>query len=776
MEKKTRLEGNRRKIIAWLMLFIIPILAVFAFNLASAGWLLYDDHNDASLNGKWVYGGNLATQENGTNGEYDRIASSGATSGAVNMTVNFSTYFQIRMNLKAFTDDSCNGNDFELRIGNTKVIQLNCFGVGANQVTRTYIINYTGSIASATVYVYENGVLNTTTSGVDLNRPLNYYMNTALIGVSNHYLYVNNTDYRNTTEGTTVLNSPANNAQFISDSITLNASSAGAGLINVTYYIWNSSGLYSQTNLTISGTANNTALTISNLSLGSYTWNAFTCGSDGCNFADSNFTFITGYQLSQVYNSTTVGSSSEPFGLELNLSSGYTYVSAYINYNGTSHLASYTGSGNNYTAIETILVPTVTATINLPFFWNITIANTTGSYSNIVTSIINQSVTPIQNISVTNSTCGAGFSPAFTFDFKTESNLTSINATSVNYIFQYGLGNNTAFLVNGSIGTTQYFNICINSSSSYYVGYGEVDYSVTGYSDRKFYIFNNTRITNNTINTTLYALDTASSTAFQITATSTNVVPYSGYYVGLLRWYPNLNQYNVVEMGKTDENGQTVLNVKTNDVDYRLALYETDGTLVKLLSSIRMVCQTTPCVYSILTSDSVDLTTFLNIQQNLSFNSDTKTFTFTWNDPSQETTAMNLVVYNENGDTSTVVCNNTATGFTGVLVCDVSAYTGVLRAIAYRSASPFRVISQLIEEIRSDLGDLANGGTTGLLIGVLLVISLALIGIASPILVVIFSLIALVPMLILGNITFSIMMILVAIGGVILFFMKRTVT
>jgi hypothetical protein len=476
------------------------------------------------------------------------------------------------------------------------------------------------------------------------------------------------------------------------------------------------------------------------------------------------------------YSASAIATSNQTFITNLTYnSSNWISASAVLNYNGTNYISSKTETTNNLIFTNSLIIPNILTQTNYNFFWNISLTNSSGTF-NIITTTNYQSVSPLQSINITSSSCPAGFSPAFNFTSLIESNLSEINFTTVDYNLQYGsTGNSSALTAYGSLSNIKTFNICINSSSEYTVGYGEIQYQVSGYSNRRFYIFQNTRLSNTTISNNLYSLETGSSTAFQITATNTGLNPYVDYYISLLRWYPNLNTYKIVEMGKTDDQGQTVLNVKTNDVDYRLGLYSSDGTLIKLLDPIRMVCQTTPCVYSLIVDLSgVDLTTFLNIQSSLTFDKTTKVFSYIFNDPSQDTTSMNLTVYQDYANAeSQIVCSQSSSSFTGVLVCDVSAYTGQLRAEVYRQASPPILIAQLLADLRSTFIDLEGGKTISLFIGLILVVTMALMGVVSPPLVVILSVIAIIPLMFLGAISISVFIIIGTIGGIILHMMRR---
>lgn len=571
-----------------------------------------------------------------------------------------------------------------------------------------------------------------------------------------------------TTYSTIVINKPTSLLGYglIGGSENLSWSITDLHFANVWYN-------YNGTNITIYGNTNSTTFT-----LGVSPFNLTLYAND--TFGNTNSSYVSwSYTLfgnSVSYSSSTLATSNESFGININYdSSNWISANAYLNYNGTNYLSTKTATTNNLIFNNSLIVPNPSTSTSYNFFWNISLTNATGTYY-IPTTTYTQTVNSLQSINITSSACSAGFSSAFNFTSLIESNLTAIDFTTVSYNLQYGSSGNSSALVSyGTFANVPSFNICINTTSSYWVGYGEIQYQVSGYSNRRFYIFQNTRLLNTTISNNLYSLDTASSTPFQITATNTALTPYNGYYIALLRWYPDLNQYKVVEMGKTDAQGQTVLNVKTNDVDYRLALYTPDGILVKMLNPIRMVCQTTPCIYSLIVDlTETDLTTFLNIQSSLTYDATAKEFIYIFNDPSQDTTLMNLTVWKDYPDRdSEIICTTSANSFTGILVCDVSAYTGELRAEVWRSASPKMLIAQLLESIRSTLIDTANGKFIGLFIGFILLISMALMGAVSPPLVIILGVVALIPLVFLGVIDKAIFLIIGAIGGIILHFLRR---
>lgn len=477
----------------------------------------------------------------------------------------------------------------------------------------------------------------------------------------------------------------------------------------------------------------------------------------------------------QIFNITTYENSNENFYLNVSYDSVYySNINAYLYYNNTIYNSTVLTYGNYKIFNSNLIIPSVSSSgTNKSFNWIINLTNSSGTYS-FNSSFNNQTILKAVPVTV-GTTCSAGLSPILNFTSYYEQTLNKVNM-SVNYVFYYGTTNNTLYQINNNITNVGSFVICINNSQSYYnVGYGEIQYN-TFNSDsvnRRYYVFSNTRLTNQTTNVSLYNLEVGNSTSFLFTAQSTTLIPYVNYYVALFRWYPNLNSYNLVDMGKTDDQGQTILHVKTEDTDYRIGIYANDGTLINLFKPVRFTCQTTPCTYSLsIDTNPLDLTTFTNIQYSLTFDSNTKRFNFIYNDPSQKSQTMNLTVYKDTAIDSYVVCSSTTVGYAGSIFCDVSTQTGILRAVVTRTASPLVIFAQLTSELRSTIIN-AGGGSLGLFIGALLLIFFALIGTISPVLVVILGIISLVPLFIMGNIAWEVLVGIGVIGGVILHFMRR---
>ena len=392
-----------------------------------------------------------------------------------------------------------------------------------------------------------------------------------------------------------------------------------------------------------------------------------------------------------------------------------------------------------------------------------------------INASFNHNVNVIQDLNVVNNgSCPTGLEPALHYDFKNEQNDTAVNAT-IDYIFKYGITNSTLKTTSGNtIGTE--LTVCINStvSNNYSLGYGEIQYEATGYTARRYYTFSSDRLTNASINNSAYSLPAGSSTSFLFTIQKGDLSVFDDVYLTLNRWYPDEDTYKVVEMARTDDEGQTVQKVEIEDVDYRVGVYYQNGSLIYLAAPFRLVCIATPCTYSLIVPEDAgnSFESWKNLQVSLTYNETLETFTFTYNDPSQDTSAFNLSVYRDTGLSELLICTDSSTGYTGVLTCNVTGYTGMLRAAGFRTASPetniiTKTVNQGIESLEK---------TPALFITLIVMILLVLIGIVSPIATVILAVLGFVPALMFGIMPLPILLTVAAMGFIVIHFMKRSVS
>ena len=440
-------------------------------------------------------------------------------------------------------------------------------------------------------------------------------------------------------------------------------------------------------------------------------------------------------------------------------------LSGSITYNGTVYASTASNNGLEGYLANTINTPLVTADSEISVTWNYSLNDIY-----YVTGVTNQTILnlPFE----VGEGCSAGFAVARCWNFTDAQNDTFLNE-NINYNFKYGVVDNNANELYGSIDGILHFCLCINDSISnaYKIGYGEVQYEKTGWSDRRFYLFEDTILTNATINDTLYSLINGDSTSFLFTFRDSSLNVYDDKYVTLNRWYPEKDAYKVTEMGKTDEKGQTVFKIGVEDVDYRVGLYYKNGTLIHLTDPLRMVCLSSPCSYTITVPDAANdnWENYLGLDYTLVWNN-IDTFTFTFSDSSQETSNIKLDVFRDRGTNNLLICSSNTSSYAGALECNISGYTGNLRAVGYRTASPEVPLATLLVDTASTVFQ----GTMGLFIAVIVAILLVLMGLISPVLTVILAVVALIPALIFGVLPLQILILLGVMGGIVIHFMKKS--
>lgn len=436
-----------------------------------------------------------------------------------------------------------------------------------------------------------------------------------------------------------------------------------------------------------------------------------------------------------------------------------------ITYNNTVYAMSGTSNGTFLSFNKSLSAPFV----NADSWINFSIAYDVGSgMSN--TGNISQKIIAITGINISSIGCG---STAYNLSLFDEENFTSLNGT-VDYNIEYGTEtNSTINKIFGSLTNVHEFYLCDNPlvDLNFTIGSAEFQYSAPNYVDRRYYIFSGTKITNQFINLSLYDLLSASQTSFKLEVEDTSLNPYVNKYTTLVRWYPSLNQYNVVDMGKTDELGVTVIHTRTEDVDYRIGVYELDGTLIKLADPTRMICLVDPCTYTLKVSPTEDdFTSIFGIDYTFNYNYTTGIWSFVYSDSSQRTQSMNLTVYKESGTQSINICSDYLTASAGALSCNTSLYTGTLRGIVVRKASPNVPFASKIVSI----GTTAFTSGFGLFLTFLISIPIIFIfAFMSPIVAIIGGIVSLIPAFYFGSISIAILGGCAFLAGITIHFLKR---
>ena len=521
----------------------------------------------------------------------------------------------------------------------------------------------------------------------------------------------------------TPLSNATNTRVYIGDEVTnLNVSSNGT--VPVSIYLGNFKDTlrdYYNTCTFISGFCNIP-----------FIFESFTSGNiTYSNLLFDNLGFI---ENSKAFNSTTTETSTENFTINITYDSVfYPISSAVLYYNNTAYTSSKIGSGDNIMFMNTLQVPTLTASTNKTFYWTVGLTNTSGSLSYYNSTFSNQTVNPIN---ITSCTSG---NIAFNFTTYNEQTLNRINPFTFQATFNVWAGD-------GSVYRTFNFNnlstieqlICITPSiASYrtdaYIQYDDGNSSL--YTARNYYLVNNL-VSNTTQSIFLYLLNNSVSTSFVLNLLDQNNLPVSGAYIYSERYYPGENVFRTVQIAKTDTSGNSVGFFQTEVPDYRFTIVK-NGVTELITTPQKVVPTAVPYTlyFKLGTAIIPSWTYFQNASGFLYtgplYNNETDMVTLYYQDTTGNLTYVRMVVSTTNyTGTNGVICDTNSSLASSILTCNVSSVSsGNIQAAVYLSRSPETPIALVTFTINSLLNSF---GRLGYLLGWLIIISCAMVGLYNP--------------------------------------------
>lgn len=541
----------------------------------------------------------------------------------------------------------------------------------------------------------------------------------------------------------TTLQTPSNNTQTASQSVTFNASYISQrdyNLTNTTFYLWNSTGsLINQTTSTITGTTNTSSLLINSLNFDTYEWNYFGCAINGsntdCAFAEENFTLIVErFQInSELWTNNTFDTDNRTFNINILVDESAELFSSSLIYNGASYLAeSQDLGGGIHNITAKIDIPVVNTPQNLSFNWSITL-QIGDDFSVQNTENNQQDVSPSSIINVS-----SGQQGTINFTIIDEETLERSSGTFDSTINFY-LGDGT-IIKNNSFGIASSDQFLFNSTPSYKRMYLDTTIFVSNVSSNtttgsRLFDFNKFKIFNDTTEVQLLLPNASRTRNVIIEVKDEGLNPLSNILVQAKRFYPNLNEHKIVESRRTDNFGQFSGRFVENDVIYRFEFYDENNTLLKTEDRISISCRTIICVLPfVIESEEDPFDRFRNnagFDSTLTFNNNTNIFTYTWNDVTNDFSSARLEVTRFLFNGTTTICNQTSFNNPGTLTCGVGSSTASYTAQAYRTNEAGRQIR--IHTLSIKVGDLTKTyGFEGLMWSFFLLLTLISVGAWSP--------------------------------------------
>lgn len=483
-------------------------------------------------------------------------------------------------------------------------------------------------------------------------------------------------------------------------------SPASYNFTNVTYTIWYANGtLFNQTSVDMTGANNQTTLYIDSFSLGNYKWNANFCYKNSSNYNctwsnNGNFTFSVGVSVNNlVYNTKTYETKTETFTANLTILPNSQISLIQLIYNGTNYtITNFTVSNSHLVLSKTIDIP-----LNINPFAN----ETKSFFFRFNFNLFSQdTLTYSQNVSFINfQVCNGTYAiKSLNFTVKNETiPLVSIADYSFGGSFNYWISSGSGLvyknysLQNSSVSTEAYF--CLFPINNTLKINANIDYSATGYSSRSYYL-RQAEITNITNPITLYLLDSGLSTSIIINVKDKYLTNLKNHLVKILRYYPGLGAYYLVEIAKTDDFGNSLIKAQEEDIDYRIQIENSTGGQIYSSNPMRIICTASPCKLEFITGSTEhivqNLVDFANVQYTLTWNNNTGYVNFEFSDISGLTQSMRLLVVQIKNYGEVTICDQVITGASGISSCYIGANaTGEYMAKVYRTASPAKYFASL---------------------------------------------------------------------------------
>jgi hypothetical protein len=262
--------------------------------------------------------------------------------------------------------------------------------------------------------------------------------------------------------------------------------------------------------------------------------------------------------------------------------------------------------------------------------------------------------------------------PAITFYAKNEEDDSDLHNLTFNIEFKVWLGSEDQFSnFSFAFRNQNNYTVCIYpNETSYQVNsimeyFNEEEDGIT-FEDRKYYLDNYT-LDNSTDTIYLYNIDASKASAVTIRVYDKSTGDtLDGAFVKILRYYPELGGYKLVEIEKTDNTGYTLGKLVLADVFYKF-IVEYDREIV-LDSSVKKVLSTTMLLPVSLSEDVLYSYRYISdVAQSVTCTNATSTCRFTWSDTNNLVQTAHFDIFRINAYGKTLIYSSSLDSVAGTL-------------------------------------------------------------------------------------------------------------
>jgi len=296
-------------------------------------------------------------------------------------------------------------------------------------------------------------------------------------------------------------------------------------------------------------------------------------------------------------------------------------------------------------------------------------------------------------------------------------------------------------------------SICVAdrvANESFYID-GLVEYSADNYVHEFNYLQNYTfNDSQTTQDIALYDLLAADSQSFLITYKNSVFLPIDKAVIEILRYYTEEGKYKVVEDGLTNELGQTVGHLVTEDVQYGFVIKK-NGAVLSTFLDMLAACPSSPCQINLYDFQSITTVEDFGKHDNLEYTYElnetlgTLTVFFTTDDSSSANMLLSANLYDNWGNNT--ICSDTVSDSSGNLVCAIPELYGnsSIRAKLYMDGELVTTLGYSLNQKGFEVF-----GNIGFFMAALMYITLPLMSLSAPIGAIILAIIGMIASGLLG--------------------------
>jgi len=355
-------------------------------------------------------------------------------------------------------------------------------------------------------------------------------------------------------------------------------------------------------------------------------------------------------------------------------------INATLIYNNTEYMPNKLNGSKNVNFTVDLITPLIDLTTKgIPFYWNYTLNG------------INKYNTTTQNQTVSQfilDNCTIGTNVTLTMDIYDEETPNNKLNARVEMAVDYFVNNETKNISYSFEGANHY-NICLYPADASIIANMYLKYNTSNGFTHRYYIVNET-FTNVTKNISMYNYKTTTGISdLEGTIREKTTYQYlTNIVTKMQRYYPAENVWRTVQMDESGDFGLVFFNIKEQNTDYRFIFMDRQNHILKTTDSMKFVCTSAVCDLTFLINEWTGAAQATNVTILYSYNNATGDINITWNDPTGLTQTFRVLVTKETMTGTITICDTTVSAASGVIGCNIAAYTGTILVRVFTAASP----------------------------------------------------------------------------------------